>query len=344
MAKEGKSHPVTAVASDRLTASLVDDHAIVGENAVEIEDDRSNRRGKPVPLGLGLLMPHEDLDNLKVDWLVDLESPLLGHVIHRGLAEESMAGLAETAHFHHVDRARFEELRLAILPHRPNPAVMVDPDGVSRCVFLPEEVMKRHDRQGRLRLLLDHRADGSVDILGERQRAGRLEKNKNLRFVSLNLPQAVKNMKERGFRRGFRTAQGIGTIDHLGSGGQRDAPNFGIVGRHDHSVARLRRQGLSDAVDEHRNAGDRQNVFPRNADGSSTGWDHRQDATPIDHHVTKRSYRCRWSIRRGRRDGLGVGARLARAEAGEVPSTEEKLEVTKNRRPSRAHHTLTGNQ
>ena len=102
-----------------------------------------------------------------------------------------MLGVAETGDLHDIHGTGFQVLRLAVLPEHANPLVVVNTEAISRLVAVPQKIMEGDDGQGRVSALKFQRLDHTVDIFRGGQGRCTLQKDEDIRFVTVGLPQKV---------------------------------------------------------------------------------------------------------------------------------------------------------
>ena len=180
---------------------------------------------------------------------VDLDGRGLVDLDDADAAEEAVTGIAEAGGIHHVEGARLEEVRLAVLPPRAQRLVVVDALGAAGRVALPQEAVRLDRREHACRT--DRRRRGGCR---HPARAGSMNGEVACRNTSTPTSDALRGERVEHVQQRALGARGVARelgrpLHDLRAPLLRDGGDLVVVGRDDDAIdelgrrARRRRRG-----------------------------------------------------------------------------------------------------
>jgi hypothetical protein len=108
-----------------------------------------------------------------------------------------MLRLTKTRHAHHVDRAGFKKLRLAVLPQLAHAFFVVDAVPTAVHAAPPEKIVERHHGERAVRIFVQQPRDYAIDVLRGSERRGALQEHEHVRDVAFARLQFVEHLEQR---------------------------------------------------------------------------------------------------------------------------------------------------
>jgi hypothetical protein len=132
--------------------------------------------------------------------VIDVDGSQLRHLHDRCAAEKAMPYRSETRNRHDVESTSFAEVGIAVLTAESYGRIMVLPaDNAEASRGTPQEVISRHSREDRVRIIMTDQLDTSVKIIRGNKWTRALHEDHDL-WLLANHSQLVESMEQRGFR------------------------------------------------------------------------------------------------------------------------------------------------